>query len=245
MSFDLIPLNDGRLRLNVGADPALTHKRKDGHRRYIFAADIGGVGDDPSAIVLMESESVPSLDQNGQWQVTPTKRTIMWADMVRQPDTTALVDFFCKKLQHLQAIVAPSPVYCTHDATGMGAPVTDLFKQAGVKPHPVTITAGNAVTPDRVVGGGKVSKAVLMEKLQIDVHNGSLTFAEGMPMLQELFEHIASLEIIQSSGGSVSYKQGGKGHHSDLLMATAIALTVDRENLIGGGGRVKQIRGLI
>lgn len=236
---------DGKLRLNVGFDPAYLHDRKDGHLRYIFAADIGGAGDDPSAFCLLESRADPLMDENGRWSVGPTLRTVMWADLVRQPDSVALVDFMALTLQKLRLKVEPSPIYCTHDATGMGAPITDLLRQAKIRPNPIVMTAGNSVKRDHGRGGGTVSKTVMIERLSIDVHNGTLSFADG-PMLEDLFEHIASVEIVQSAAGNVTFKQGGKGHHSDLMSAVALANVCDHEKLFTPvGGSVRKISGLI
>lgn len=223
---DLIWRDNGQIVLaNPTNDPVFEAERKVGVRRYTLGVDIGGEGNDPSALCLYEYESLPWLDANNRQHLTEPTRTVLWTDMVRQPDTPSMVDFIVRTLMDIRARVAPSKVHVAHDATGLGAPYTSLLKQAKVPPHPIQFTAGEAVT--RHNQGGRISKNVAIEQMAIALHNGTLRFADGLPQMETVMEHIASVEMTQSASGRVTYKQGGKGHHADLMSAIAIAHAYD------------------
>jgi hypothetical protein len=246
LSFaELVPFRDGRLRLNTGSDPIYSQGRKDGHKRFILAADIGGTGSDPSALLLLQSERVPYLDENNNWQLRPVKRTVVWADIAQIALQADFVAHVCKMLTALQGKVYPSPIYVCHDATGMGAPVGEMLRAAKVRSTGIITTSGAAVTLDRKTGTARVAKSTMMEQVAIDVNNGSLQFAEDLPLLDELFEHVTSMTIKQTAAGNTVYESSAKGHHSDLMSALALALMCDREEIFAGvAGGARPISGL-
>lgn len=66
------------------------------------------------------------------------------------------------------------------DATGVGKPVADLFKAAGIKHTPVWITGGREEQPHDS-GGFTVPKLLLISRLQAALHSGELKIAAKLP----------------------------------------------------------------
>ncbi len=61
------------------------------------------------------------------------------------------------------------------DQTGVGRPVVDIFRKAGLDPIGVTITSGEAQTRDKLNPRDyRVAKTLLVSRLQSALHDGSL-----------------------------------------------------------------------
>jgi len=99
------------------------------------------------------------------------------------------------------------------DATGLGGPVVDMFREADVRAElvPVTISGGEHAAQGH--GGWTVPKAELMVGLQMMVAEGELRIAANLPLRREFLEE--ALKI----GPELHAKGTG---HDDLVMAMAL-----------------------
>jgi hypothetical protein len=106
------------------------------------------------------------------------------------------------------------------DATGVGKPVVDLFRHAGLKPIALTITAGDGWTAQ-----GKdyrVSKLLLVSRLQALLHSGDLKIAAGLVEAPTLVSELKDFRATFTDHGNAVF--GARvGRHDDLVLATAIA----------------------
>lgn len=115
------------------------------------------------------------------------------------------------------------PVSVAVDATGVGQPVLDLMKAAGVKDlHAITITGG-----DSVVGHGwyehRVPKRDLVSALQVLLQEGKLRIAEQLSeakVLRAEFENFRPKITLQAGQDPVeSWREGA---HDDLVLSVAL-----------------------
>lgn len=217
MSFELIERNDGTLVLPTNADPAGIGHQKIGFRRLSVALDVGGRGDDPSALTIIKAESRPFLTGNG-WQqmLTPPKFTVVWTETAKLDEATDVVDWVVSVLQKLKHW------RFAFDATGMGAPLESLFSQAKVAATPIVMTAGATFSRDgsRV----RVSKNLLFENAATCLENGTLSIASDLPEREALLREIQSVEFQTTSAGNLTLQGGGRGHHADRFVAMCLAL---------------------
>jgi hypothetical protein len=108
------------------------------------------------------------------------------------------------------------------DATGVGAPVVDLFRKIGLVPIAITITGGNAVTRER--GGYRVPKRDLVTTLQVLFQSGRLKVAAELPEARLLVEELLNFRVkINVRTAHDSYEAWREGIHDDLVLAVALA----------------------
>ena len=109
------------------------------------------------------------------------------------------------------------------DQTGVGRPVVDLLRQAGLKPVPVTITGGDK--PSRDADGWKVPKRDLVVTLQVLLQAERLKIAEGLPDAATLVKELLAFKVkIDAKTAHDSYETPWRdGAHDDLVLAVALA----------------------
>lgn len=107
------------------------------------------------------------------------------------------------------------------DQTGVGAPVGDIFAEAGLRPIRVTITAGNEVT---CVGLDRwhVSKTHLISGVDALLHTGTLRFAAALSEAGAMKDELQDFRRKLSDAGRATYSARA-GAHDDLVLAVAIA----------------------
>jgi len=108
------------------------------------------------------------------------------------------------------------------DATGVGAPVVDLFRKAGLRPVAITITGGNTVTAGG--GGYHVPKRDLVSTLQVLFQTGRLKVAGGLKLAPVLVDELLNFKVkINIKTAHDSYEAWREGIHDDLVLAVALA----------------------
>ncbi len=108
------------------------------------------------------------------------------------------------------------------DATGVGQPVVQLLRAAGIAPYSVTITGGDAVVSEG--RSYKVPKRDLISSTQVLLQSRRLKFAPGMPFVDVLIREFENYQMkIDLSTGHDSYGQWREGQHDDLVLAVALA----------------------
>lgn len=216
---ELIELDGGRLVLPTSADPAGAGHQRVGWRRYSVGLDVGGRGDDPSAVCIIKSESRPYMTGRG-WQqaLTPPEYTVVYTETVRLDDATDVVDWTVGLLRKLKNWSF------AFDAGGIGAPLVGMYAAAGVPCTGIVTTAGSAVT--RKGNLAYVSKGILFENAATCLETGQLRIAAGLPEMekQALLSEMQSVEYAETSAGNLTLKAGGKGHHADRFSALCFSL---------------------
>lgn len=108
------------------------------------------------------------------------------------------------------------------DATGVGRPVVDLFRERGLRHEAITITGGNKVTSDD--GGYGVPKRDLIGALEVPFHSGRLKVAAGLHLWGTLRGELQSFRRkVSLTTGNDTYEHWRESDHDDLVLAAALA----------------------
>ena len=149
-------------------------------------------------------------------------RTLLGRHLQRYPLGTPYPQIV-KAMQRLVATPALAPNYTiVADQTGVGRPVIDQLRDAGLRVVPITITGGMAVTGDGREGFG-VPKRDLVSSLQIVMQTGRLAFAEGLPELGVLVKEMQAFKVKITTAANDTYGAWREGDHDDLVLAAGMA----------------------
>ena len=113
------------------------------------------------------------------------------------------------------------------DATGVGAPVIDMFRAAYLPVYlqPIQITGGSEVSRDGDVA--RVPKRDLVSSSQVALQTGRLKIAPELPDAQTLVRELQNFQVkISLETAHDSYGAWREGTHDDLVLAVALALWV-------------------
>jgi hypothetical protein len=121
-----------------------------------------------------------------------------------------------------QTFTAPTLIV---DATGVGAPVVDLFRERGLRRNlvPVTITSGHGETH---TGSGAVGvpKRNLITGLQVAFETHQLTLSSNIgPAVETLISELMNMQCEVTAHGNERFGARREGMHDDLVLATALA----------------------
>jgi hypothetical protein len=110
------------------------------------------------------------------------------------------------------------------DATGVGAPVIDLFKQERMraKLEPIQIIGGSEVTKEN--GTTRVPKRDLVSVVQVALQNKTLKIAPSLPDAETLIRELGNFKVKITDTAHDSYGAWREGTHDDLVLAVALAL---------------------
>jgi hypothetical protein len=107
------------------------------------------------------------------------------------------------------------------DSTGVGRPVVDLLRQAGLSPVAVTITGGDIVTHEG--REYRVPKRDLVAAVQVLLQGRRLRVAEKLPEAQLLTDELQNFQIKLTATAHDVYGAWREGTHDDLVLAVALA----------------------
>ena len=126
------------------------------------------------------------------------------------------------------------------DATGVGAPIADMFRQKQLSFLPVIITGADQVSSDqRAV---RVPKRDLISTLQVLLQTKKLKIAGSLPEAQILIEELLNFQVKISVTGHDSYGAWREGTHDDLILATSLACWASEKKLLPSGLRNPRVR---
>jgi hypothetical protein len=109
------------------------------------------------------------------------------------------------------------------DATGVGAPVLDHLRAAGLNPVGILIHGGDAVSQGKWVW--RVPKRDLVGAVSVRLQNQSLRFTTAGPYAGILRQEVLNFHVkIDPVTSHDSYSAWREHQHDDLVLATAIAL---------------------
>jgi len=107
------------------------------------------------------------------------------------------------------------------DMTGVGRPVVDLLRRAGLSVQPVMITGGSLA--HQTDGVHYVPKCELVTVLQVLLQNQCLRFAASLPEIQTLVNEMLAFRVKVGAANNEPYSAWREGAHDDLLLAVAMA----------------------
>jgi hypothetical protein len=136
-------------------------------------------------------------------------------------------------VQYVKRLLA-SPMFAGQidlaiDQTGVGAPVADLFKSAGVSFAGVMITGGDSESSEGNVY--KVPKMTLVSRLQALLHEGRLQIQKELPEATELVKELQDFRVRFTESGHMTFG-AREGRHDDLVLALAMAAWRSTKHII-------------
>jgi len=160
---------------------------------------------------------------------------------VRHLQRFALGTTYPAIVEAVASIVAslPDGARLAVDATGVGRPVVDLLKTAGLKPIAVTVTGGDAVTHEGQ--NWKIPKREIVAGVQVALQQGRLQIARALPEAETLIRELTSYKVTISEAGHDSYGAWRESIHDDLVFA--VGLAVWSADKFGGGNRFYVVSG--
>ncbi len=110
------------------------------------------------------------------------------------------------------------------DATGVGAPVVDLFKREHIKAElrPIQIVGGSTVSEEN--GMTRVPKRDLVSVVQVALQNQTLKIADQLPEAETLVRELQNFQVKITDSANDTYGAWREGTHDDLVLAAALAM---------------------
>ena len=110
------------------------------------------------------------------------------------------------------------------DQTGVGRPVTDLFRSAKLEPKAATVTGGDTVS--REGNETRVPKRDLVSSAQVLLQAKRLTIASSLPLAQVLISELLAFKAaitLSRENSAAPPEPWRERSHDDLVLAVALA----------------------
>lgn len=119
--------------------------------------------------------------------------------------------------------LAPDTTALIVDSTGVGRPVVDTMRRAGLAPVPVTITAGYSTVHVPEDRGYRVPKRDLVSVMAVLLEQRRLHVAEALPQAATLRHELETFRRKVTPDGADTYSSWRESDHDDLVLAVALA----------------------
>jgi hypothetical protein len=174
-----------------------------------------GQARDPSTVAVVERADVA-----GEWDAANWCYGLQREYRLRYTERVALGTSYPEVVERVRRVVEARGMtgrrHVAVDATGVGRPVVELLKRAGLGCgiSAVTITGGDVER--QVDGFWRVPKADLIVGLQVMLQTGELEIAEGLRDGPALVRELSEMRVSEEEGWK-------SGPHDDLVFAVALA----------------------
>jgi hypothetical protein len=192
-------------------------------KRYLAGLDLGQTTDYSALVVLEQTQDT----ERG------TPATYAALALRRWPLRTAYPVIVADMVQALdRAPLGPDGALIV-DQTGVGRPVVDLFRQAGLgrRLTAVTITAGGTITDDG--DEWHVPKKNLVGTVQVLLQSQRLKIAARIPEAARLTSELENFRMKFTAAANVQFEAWRDNDHDDMVLATALAAWAGETN-VGG-----------
>jgi hypothetical protein len=198
-------------------DPAMVYEH-----RYCVGLDLGQ-SHDPTAVCVVERIS------GFRWTTWKAEKKEHFRSLfhVRHLERLPLGISYPQQITYVASLLRREPLAAADpgvfiDYTGVGRPVFDMFKQAGVpRLCGVNITSGLTAEPTAV--GWSVPKTLLVSGVQAKLHSGDLRIAKELPEAPVLLRELQDFRARFTVNGNATFG-AREGAHDDLVLALALAV---------------------
>ena len=120
--------------------------------------------------------------------------------------------------------IAGGKPFLAIDATGVGAPVVDLFKRERINAElaPIQIVGGANVSSE--FGMTRVPKRDLVSVIQVGLQNRTLKIAESLDLAETLSRELQNFTVKITDSANDVYGAWREGTHDDLVLAVSLAV---------------------
>lgn len=129
--------------------------------------------------------------------------------------------------RHIKSLLRPfedqkQKIALIVDATGVGRPVVDSFREAGLAPVPVIVISGSETT--KVDGAWHIPKRDLVAVPKVLLGKKQLKIGQGIPFADVLINEIINFQVkVNIATGHDTYEAWREGDHDDLVIALSLA----------------------
>lgn len=187
---------------------------------YFLGLDLGQASD-PSALTVTEQRTpyVNRRDRSGLTRGDPSY-AVVWID--RFDLGTPYPEVVDRVLRVQSAPETGDDPPLVMDATGIGAPVVDAFKEEGLRPHEIIFTSGDSVTSEGRTH--KVPKADLATIVQTLLQTGRLEIAEELSDAGQLVREMKQFRVKVTAAGHARFEHAAESDSDDVLLSMACAV---------------------
>lgn len=108
------------------------------------------------------------------------------------------------------------------DSTGVGRPVCDQLREAGLKPVDVTLTGG--ANWSWLEGRVSLPKALLASTLNVGFQNNSIVMAGAMRWREQITRELEAFRVTRSDAGNDQFNARTEADHDDFVVALGLAV---------------------
>jgi hypothetical protein len=193
--------------------------------KYLVGCDLGQAHDYTALAVLERAGDRYDLRHLGRLRDTPYPAVV--AHVVELMAKLAAADDRPRGVLPGGILYAPPAAALAVDATGVGRPVCDLFRDARMPCQlvPVTITGGLSVTGDGR-GGVHVPKKDLVACAQVLLQTRRLRVARELALADVLVQELENFRVRITPAANEVFGEWREGQHDDLVFALAMAAWV-------------------
>jgi phage FluMu gp28-like protein len=126
------------------------------------------------------------------------------------------------------------------DGTGVGAPVVDMLRRAGLGCEITAVTITGGEREHRSGGGQRVTvpKRDLMAGVQVALEQGDMRIARRLKQAGSLVRELVDVRMTAGLwSGRVRFGADGYGEHDDLVVALALACWRAKRREVGERGQ--------
>jgi phage FluMu gp28-like protein len=109
------------------------------------------------------------------------------------------------------------------DATGVGAPVVEMLRGAGLGCEICAVTITSGERENETPSGWNVPKQDLIAAMQVPLERGALRIAREMREVGPLVKELMDMKSVRGRSGRVRLGADGCAEHDDLVVAVALA----------------------
>jgi hypothetical protein len=191
--------------------------------RFFLGLDLGQ-SQDFTAIAVLER-----VELTGEWDGALHAPQRMTGMQLRYLERMALGTPYPEIVERVRSITR-SPMlqgtcHLVVDATGVGRPVVDLLRGAGLGcgMSAAVITAGHEASYSADGGYHHVPKRDVIVGLQVVLQRGGLRIAAGLKYGPALVEEMAAMRVKHTPAGNEQLGVWREGEHDDLVFAVGLA----------------------
>jgi hypothetical protein len=191
--------------------------------KYLFAGLDLGQAKDFSALAIIEC--VRTITNEGEKdEITALNCIHLQRWQLRTPYPAIVADVV-RMINNLDPFLYPKEkTTLAIDATGVGAPVVDLFKREQIHAtlKPIQIVGGANVSEE--FGMTRVPKRDLVSVVQVGLQNRTFKIASSLPEADILSRELQNFTVKITDSANDVYGAWREGTHDDLVLAVALAL---------------------
>jgi hypothetical protein len=220
------------------------------HTNFVLAVDVGQAND-YTALTILQSYRTR---ERGSTEFDPVKedrrhdlihlerfREIPYPEQIRR-----IAERYRELGQHARGVAGTTQVRLAVDATGVGKPILDAFREAGLRPRGILITGGE--TASFADGLDRVPKRELVTTLQVALQARRLRIAEELPLAETLLRELRGFRVKISLSGHASFGNDvgawREADHDDLVLSVALAVWMVEARKSPSLSAVRQAAGL-